>query len=945
MTAATITQEQAALVTRNLISERFPAENGEFTIRNIDPILQDTKTALFAAQLLPTGFVLIAADDAVQPILGYGWNQSLDLQDIPPQLQKILDSYTDQIAQARQNTLQSTGETAQLWDHYTAAEFDPDRDFRDVAPMLSANWSQAGGFNQYCPGSTLVGCVAVSMGQVMYHWEFPESGIGYHIYFEDDFGQQQVDFSDAVYEYDEMSSNYATSEAAELLYHCGVAVEMDYGYSGSGAQVGGDYYPTAYTAMQEHFLFNEDSLQWVWRGDYSENSWNDMIRNEMDLMRPVIYAGYDVYDGGGHAWNVDGYQGNTNTYFHCNWGWGGSSNGYFSLSSLNAGGYYFNDWQQAIIGIQPQSLDAPNITVTSIDLQETVGDGDGIINPGESVDINLSFMNQMPWGDALSMDLILTSPDEDIVITNDYLFTFDYIPSGTTYVLSDPFSVEVSASAALDTYELELLVLALGADGMSMFEGTISIPLQVSLNQPGFPLPDLGQITAAPALADLDGDGIPEIITGGFNDGEINITLSDGSPWPGFPQNVGDVRMEGTPAVADLDTDGTPEIVFTAYSTSPNQGYLFIVHPETADVNVVSDGLSGHKIYGPAALGQLDADPQYEIVTGTFATDALVTVFNHDGSTVAGFPLTLGEKITAGAALADINGNGLDDIVVGTLDEQLYLIYDDGSIADGYPILVDHDFRAAPVLVEDASGWNILCGSRDNYFYAFRPDGSQRFAVETGNDIFSSAAVLQDETQTVIFFGSQDGLLYGIDLDGNALPGWPVTLSGGTDFDPVISDLDNDQLPEIIIPTNNWALEVFHLDGSTVAPFPVDNYVAVSSSPAIIDLDNDSDLEIVFGDGNGFSVLDIKSTGSDDTYWSQCRGNLQRTGSFTSSVQNESPDGDVNGDDILDVLDIIIVVGAIMDGSSDDLLAIADINQDGVVNVLDIVAMVDIIMG
>jgi len=88
-----------------------------------------------------------------------------------------------------------------------------------------------------------------------------------------------------------------------------------------------------------------------------------MLRTELDASRPIFYFGTDT-SAGGHAWVCDGYSG-TN-YFHMNWGWSGSSNGYFYLTNLNPSGYAFNNNQGAVIGLRPAApIAAPtNLTAT-----------------------------------------------------------------------------------------------------------------------------------------------------------------------------------------------------------------------------------------------------------------------------------------------------------------------------------------------------------------------------------------------------------------------------------------------------------------------------------------------------------------------------------------------------------------------------------------------------
>ena len=101
-------------------------------------------------------------------------------------------------------------------------------------------------------------------------------------------------------------------------------------------------------------------------------------------------------------------------------------------------------------------------------------------------------------------------------------------------------------------------------------------------------------------------------------------------------------------------------------------------------------------LLGTPAIGNLDGDADLEVVFSGYSSGNMVWALNADGSAVDGFPLDLGEKVKIGVALADFNGNGKDDIVVGTDSDYLHLFYDDGSEAPGFPYQLDDKIQSAP---------------------------------------------------------------------------------------------------------------------------------------------------------------------------------------------------------------------------------------------------------
>ena len=108
-----------------------------------------------------------------------------------------------------------------------------------------------------------VGCVAVSMAQIMHYWSYPYTGEGSNYYVEDDYGYIEVDFSTAYYDYDNMAATWATAPSQLLLFHAGVSVNMDYENGGSGAWVVGSY-PSALYAMENFFSYS-DQVYTVWK--------------------------------------------------------------------------------------------------------------------------------------------------------------------------------------------------------------------------------------------------------------------------------------------------------------------------------------------------------------------------------------------------------------------------------------------------------------------------------------------------------------------------------------------------------------------------------------------------------------------------------------------------------------------------------------------------------
>lgn len=326
------------------------------------------------------GFVMVAAEDNVVPVLGYSFESIWSGDHFPVQLNDWAENYKDQILYHRNHQTQASPEITQAWRHLSTinqAELTTLSGTKSVTPLIISAWDQGAFYNELCPSDALgpggkvwAGCVATAMAQIMYYYRYPLQGNSSHTY-NSSYGNLSANFGATTYRWDEMLNCLTASNipVATLIYHCGVSVNMGYSPNGSGASS-----QSAANSLKNYFKYSS-SLSYKSKSGYSDANWASLLRTELDAKRPVYYDGYG--NQGGHAFNVDGYQG-TN-YFHFNWGWSGAYNGYFYLTNLNPGGDDFTNGQGAITGIYPGSgypyYCSGTKTITT--LSGTIEDGSG----------------------------------------------------------------------------------------------------------------------------------------------------------------------------------------------------------------------------------------------------------------------------------------------------------------------------------------------------------------------------------------------------------------------------------------------------------------------------------------------------------------------------------------------------------------------------------------
>ena len=285
------------------------------------------------------GFVIIAGDDAVTPVLGYTSTGSFDAENLPDGLKDLLKSYERQIAA--------------LGDNYVANQTATRAAFTGEKLLKTAEWNQYAPFNKYTPNNYVTGCVATAGAIVMKHHGYPAKGTGSHSYTWN--GQDLTANFEHDYDWANMPTKYTVGNdeafdgVARLMSDLGVAVEMKYAKGGSGASM-----EDLLTALKKYFGYSKYA-RLLAIADLGAEVWNDRLRAEIDANRPILYSAVDS-NKGGHSFVIDGYKDES---FSVNWGWGGYCDGFYRIGALNPEtggkplGDQYNLSQSAVFSLQP----------------------------------------------------------------------------------------------------------------------------------------------------------------------------------------------------------------------------------------------------------------------------------------------------------------------------------------------------------------------------------------------------------------------------------------------------------------------------------------------------------------------------------------------------------------------------------------------------------------
>lgn len=323
------------------------------------------------------GYMILGADDVAPAVLAYVPTGSFVKSEQPAPVQAWLSDYESQISTAIR-----TGRPM-----FSSAQRAPKAKIENI---LTTTWGQGSGsgtnayYNKYCPQYggkyTPAGCVATAQAQIMKHHRWPLQGTGKNTYTSKTYKfNLSVDFSKYSYNWDAMQDHYgytywddgststvsffnaANNEVSRLMYHCGVAANMDYDPSGSGTSDA-----DAALGLVNNFGYNPYIAR-LPREFYTDEEWDDVLYGELSANRPILYCGA-TQNMAGHAFVFDGYR---DGYYHVNWGWDGMANGYYAItgndplhpmnqgtggSALNEG---FSIYHTILVNVQPASADLP----------------------------------------------------------------------------------------------------------------------------------------------------------------------------------------------------------------------------------------------------------------------------------------------------------------------------------------------------------------------------------------------------------------------------------------------------------------------------------------------------------------------------------------------------------------------------------------------------------
>ncbi|MEA1972839.1 MAG: C25 family cysteine peptidase, partial [Candidatus Cloacimonadota bacterium] len=508
----------------------------------------------------------------------------------------------------------------------------------------------------------------------------------------------------------------------------------------------------------------------------------------------------------------------------------------------------------------------PYLEPLAYDFSDEIGDNDGNINPGETINLTVSVRNQIGWEDAIDAYIKLSIENEYITVITDSV-QIGIIVSGETIENQVPLSFEIDDEQALQDYNFEIELGAITIDDRD-FKKTYSSSFSVNLDQLNWPWQSYMNIAGSPVVVDFDNNGTKEVL---INDISGSIFFIDEEAESYIDSIYQDYNVRESVAYADLNNDGLLDIISNSLTGKinaiDNNGEIIF---EVEDI--------GNQATTPV-IADINNDGSLNIVS--FGFDKFLRVLDNTGFSLDNFPIEVAEVVVAEIAVGDINENGFKEVIAVSADGMLHAINHNGEELQNFPVEIG-SCTSSPIILDNNL---IVIGCCSSGIKIINSNGTILHDIEVESPVIDSpvAADIDDDNELEIIYHSLNNKLFAIEQNGTILDNFPVELNGTFSTPPLVVDINNDEILDIISMSFHGDLFITNAAGIESSLNPIHtNHLSVTPG-TVEDLDNDGDFDVVTGYSAGITVVDIKSPKGSKIPWSIYRGNLARTACYSDN--------------------------------------------------------------
>ena len=521
-------------------------------------------------------------------------------------------------------------------------------------------------------------------------------------------------------------------------------------------------------------------------------------------------------------------------------------------------------------------------------VEEYEGDGDGIPNIGEIISVKINLYNEMGWTAARNTTATLTTDVPGIEPINPILEYSSYIDPGsvasqTNYAL---FRIDRTVNIVEIPF---ILTIESNHEASNPYPYTSETPItiKVSMSKANWPLILNSESPSSPMVTDLDGTGRRMVA---YANGYLHVVDYQKNYNPGFPLLIGG-NIPSDFAIGNVSRNSYQQIVLLTTT-----GRLVVVSHSGEIVNDVDLSTTIRSI---PIIADLNNDGYNEIIVVT--QNGNLFVFNgNDLSVWDNFPVSLGTNILSNIAVGDVNGDGIQNIVINFMAGQnqgVHVINPmTGQNIAGFPTSGDGaTFLGATLAnLSGGSGLNIIFGGTVNtdcpitilnsdgtIFKQTTISGSVRTEIAV-NDLFRDGV-------PYLIFGDSAGNIWVKDSNLENISGFPLSVGARFESSPVFADIDNDGTREIIFGDETGRIHIIRPNGQYINGYPLQiSNSSIKRSPWVGNFEpGKGDILVTLF--NGIDYIDTKMK-INNPVWNTFRGNLGKTASFADL---RTPEGEI----------------------------------------------------
>lgn len=510
----------------------------------------------------------------------------------------------------------------------------------------------------------------------------------------------------------------------------------------------------------------------------------------------------------------------------------------------------------------------PLLSLDGYTIDDVEGDNDGIINPGEIIRIHPRIKNAAGWHTAYNVTVQASGLPQGAQILGSCP-SYPQIAPGQVTGEDSYIRLQLPDSMGFGIYTLKLSLQSFHPQtnlttGIRVF----TVSFESTLLDNRFPWDCQTGSKTAPIVYDFNGDDQLEIsYLSSF--GTTYYIGNDGEDYQTY--GAPDENIMRNSAMGDVDGDGSPEIVFVSRTGR-------IICNRLNGTNLFSYQTPTSFVFSPV-LADIDADGLYEVIAG--GMDHKLYALEGTGSLCPGFPVDLGSAFNSELAAADLFSDGAMEIIAGTNGGYLYAVGSGGGTVESFPVNLGSPITGSPTVLETSL---IVVGTATDV-YVVNPFGSVLFSKPIPSSMAGGASLadINRNGSVDIVFVTLNGMLYALDQTGNDLPGFPVNVGVNFNCPPLIADMDNDQQHEILLHSYVNSVYIYNNDGSPLPGFPFITSYNGATPASLVDFDDSGIFKLVTGYSTGVLLINLRRPASDMTPWTTYRGNLNRQGSYAAT--------------------------------------------------------------